>query len=178
LSSFAPFKKPDEKKWGTDNAIGANMQIDIKLALGAIDYAMVVVSKQTSNEWVFSTVRGGSGYGAVNDRNKPGAHPVSGNRAFGFQRDASGRLIFYVMGADRATRSSDAVGGVAIGFEMADKLWRSYQDRIVAFVNSNGGVARIDDENTISKRNDWDVVKLDPTIYDISDQPDWVRLFK
>ncbi len=175
--SFAPFKKSDLEKWKSSNATGTNIQIDVKLTEGVIDLAMVVTAKHTSSEWVFSTVRGGSGYFAINNRDRPGAHPVSGNRAFGFHQNDSGSLVFYVMGADRATRLMDRLGS-PLGFYYADQLWKSYQEKVAEFVNRNGGSAKVDTANTISNRHDWDKVKIDPTIYDTSNQPNWVPLPK
>jgi len=69
---FAAFKRSDVKKWESNNPIGNNIQIDIKVVeTKVIDLAMVVTAKHTSNEWVFSTVSGASGYKAINDRDNP-----------------------------------------------------------------------------------------------------------
>jgi hypothetical protein len=182
LTAFAPFHAEDEKKWNSRQPLNSILQIDIELLLpigganvplGATDLAMVVASRHTPQEWIFSTVRGGSGWWAINDRERPGAHPVSGNRAFGFRRNGNGSYTFYTMGADRASRGMDVLGS-PVGFRMADRLWRSYQQSVVEFINRYGGVARVDYENTISKRHDWDEVKDDPTIYDPTGQPEWI----
>ncbi len=96
-ASFAPFKPADARKWNGNDATGANILIDIKIVdtvVSATDLAMVVASRHTENEWVFSTVRGGSGWMAINDRDRPGAHPVSGNRAFGFEEARMARSCF------------------------------------------------------------------------------------
>lgn len=77
------------------------------------------------------------------------------------------------MGADRASRGMDVLGS-PVGFRMADRLWRSYQQSVVEFINRYGGVARVDYENTISQRHDWDEVKDDRTIYDPTGQPEWI----
>jgi hypothetical protein len=185
-SAFAPFKLDDQQKWNSNKPQGAVLQIDIEILLplgitdvpiGLTDLAMVVVSQRTSSEWVFSTVRGGSGWWAINDTDRPGAHPVSGNRAFGFRAEADGTYTFYTMGADRATRGMDSLAS-PIGFQMADRLWRSHQQAVVEFINRYGGVARVDYDNTISQRHDWDEVKNDPSIYDPSNQPSWLPVPK
>jgi hypothetical protein len=81
------------------------------------------------------------------------------------------------MGADRATRGMDSLAS-PIGFQMADRLWRSHQQAVVEFINRYGGVARVDYDNTISQRHDWDEVKNDPSIYDPSNQPSWLPVPK
>ena len=185
--AFAPLNLEDEKKWNSRGPLEAILQIDIELLLplgvadvplGVTDLAMVVVSQRTAEEWVFSTVRGASGSWAINDTDAPGAHPVSGNRAFGFRKDAQDdTYIFYTMGADRTTRGMDLVGSPA-GLRMTDRLWRSYQQGVVEFINRYGGVARVDYENTISQRHDWDEFKNDPAIYDATGQPEWLPVPK
>lgn len=181
-SIFAPFKLDDQQKWNSNKPLGSVLQIDIEvlvplgftdIPLGVTDLAMVVVSKRTSSEWVFSTVRGGSGWWAINDTDTPGAHPVSGNRAFGFREETNGTYTFYTMGADRATRGMDRIAS-PVGFQMADRLWRSHQQAVVEFINRYGGVARVDYDNTISRRHNWDEIKNDPGIYDPTNQPIWL----
>jgi hypothetical protein len=185
-SAFAPFKLDDQQKWNSNKPQGSILQIDIELLLplgltdvpiGVTDLAMVVVSQRTSSEWVFSTVRGGSGWWAINDTDTPGAHPVSGNRAFGFRKESNGTYTFYTMGADRATRGMDRLAS-PVGFRMADRLWRSHQQAVVEFINRYGGVARVDYDNTISQRHNWEDVKNDQSIYDPINQPIWLPVPK
>lgn len=177
ISKFEPFKRQDEAAWKTEDPDGAILLIDIKLAPGVSDLALVVTSMRDSNEWIFSTVRGGSGFKALNNRDNPGAHPVSGNRAFGFVR-GKGSWTFYTRGADRATRPMDEFWGIRgareIGFRQADRLWRSFQKKVVAYVNSHGGNAEIDERGTTSARYDWDKLKSDKKVYDLTGEPDWV----
>ncbi len=177
ISKFEPFKGQDEATWKAKDPDGAILLIDIKLAPGVSDLALVVTSMNALNEWIFSTVRGGSGFKALNNRDNPGAHPVSGNRAFGFARDRDG-WTFYTRGADRATRPMDEFWGIPeareIGFKQADRLWRTFQKNVVAYVNSHGGKAEVDELGTTSARYDWEKLKSDKTVYDASGQPGWV----
>src|SRR5438128_900427 len=127
LAKFEPFTAEDAVQWTADdpkNAAGSILLIRIYLVRDGvckvntlpkwacppgdvIDYGCVVVSEASRTRFRFSTVKGGSGWFAVNDRNKPGAHPVSGNREFGFSRRTAGGWSFYSIGADRATRPMD-----------------------------------------------------------------------
>lgn len=177
ISQFEPFKRQDEEAWKAEDPDSAMLLIAIKLAPGVSDRALVIASMNASNEWIFSTVRGGSGYKALNNRDNPGAHPVSGNRAFGFVRDEAG-WTFYTRGADRATRPMDEFWGIPkareIGFKQADKLWRTFQSKVAAYVNGHGGKAEVDERGTVSRRHDWDKIKSDKRVYDTSGQPGWV----
>ena len=175
ISDFHPFQDQDKPVWESDDPDGALVLINIKLAPGVVDYGLVVTSQDVSSEWRFSTVRGGSGFTAINDRNKPGAHPVTGNRAFGFH--GAGPWTFYTIGGDRATRSMDEFFGIPraneIGYGQADKLWKSFQKKLVEFVNSHEGEAEINVSATSSKRYSWDSIKGNRTVFDTSDQPAW-----
>lgn len=179
FAEFEPYEDADKKKWDSDKPNSSLLLIQIKLIPKVTDLALVVTSQDASNEWRFSTVRGGSGYKALNDRGNPGAHPVTGNRAFGFYKNEDNNgWTFYTIGADRATRPMDQFFGVPgasdIGFKQGDKLWRSFQEKLVTFVKSNGGVAEINATATVSKRHDWDAIKHNKAVYDTSDQPSWV----
>jgi hypothetical protein len=122
-------------------------------------------------------VRGGSGFTAINDPNRPGAHPVTGNRGFGFI--GAGPWTFYTIGGDRATRNMDEFWGIPganeIGYEQADKLWKNFQIKLENFVNEHEGVAEIKTSATTSKRYEWNSIKENKDIFDTSDQPKWVR---
>jgi hypothetical protein len=177
ISEIEPYKSADETRWKSDAPEGALVLINIKLTLSVTDLALVVTSMDSPNEWVFSTVRGGSGWKAINDRDNPGAHPVSGNRAFGFHQNGSG-WTFYTRGADRATRPMDEFWGIPgardIGFLQADKLWKSFQTKVANLVNTNGGKAEIDTKAVFSKRFDWESIRSNKRVYDTSGQPAWV----
>lgn len=177
ITEFEPFEQGDAAKWKSDDPHGAMLLLRIKLSRGLADLALVVTSMESSNEWRFSTVRGGSGYKALNNRSNPGAHPVSGNRAFGYFRSGES-WTFHTIGSDRATRPMDEFWGIPkareIGFAKADELWKSFQSKLVAFVVSNGGEAKVDAAATKSKRYEWDNIRNDKTVFDTSGQPRWV----
>lgn len=113
---------------------GAVLSIDINLLhLNAEDGA-VVLSESATDHWTFSTLWTPSDLD----------HPVSGNRRFGFSPvPGTGELIFYTRGADRVTTSGNNLIGQEM-FEGADRLWTSFQERVAAFVNANGGAATVE----------------------------------
>ena len=176
LTTFEPYKNQDQKLWDSSDPSGAMLFLNIKLMPGVSDMALVVCSQDSSNEFIFSTVRGGSGYKAINNRNNPGAHPVSGNRGFGFYKNED-EYTFYTIGADRATRAMDEFWGIPkakeIGFKMGDKLWKSYQRKLASFVNSNEGIAIVATETTSSKRYKWESIKTNKQVFNPSVQPKW-----
>lgn len=178
-AEFEPFAASDKQIWEGNNPRGALLLIRIYLAkngvcsiptlnnwacpagVTALDYGCVVVSEASSSRFRFSTVKGGSGWTAINDRTRPGAHPVSGNREFGFSKTGSGSYVFYSIGADRATRSMDAFWGISSlkdeGFLAGETLWRSYLTKLAELVNKNGGNAVI--RTPRSTRHDWQKIK-------------------
>jgi hypothetical protein len=91
-------------------------------------------------------------------------HPVSGNRAWGIfpATNSTGgtEYVFYTQGVDRITNFSDVVANSFLtslnikgGFDIANLLWESLQDKMVKFITDNGGSAQ----------------KYTPTIY----YPNW-----
>lgn len=195
LATFEPFEPRDAKRWSAADPSSAVLLIEIYLArngvcsvprdlprwacpanLTLLDYASVVVSEASPTRFRFSTVKGGTGWTAIADRSRPGAHPVSGNREFGFSPRAAGGYSFYSIGADRATRSIDEFWGQPSlrdqGFLAGDALWRSYQARLAAFVNANGGEAELGFAE--STRRDWNTASGDKSLYDTAGQPAWV----
>jgi hypothetical protein len=184
ITVFEPWMNRDAQLWNSGQAVGSVLMLEIiltnSLGVKVIDWAPVVTSQHETNEWRFSTVRGGSGWNAINDRNKPGAHPVSGNRAFGFVPSSEGPWTFYTLGADRATRPMDQFWGVPwaneFGFRKADELWRAFQQKLTDFVNANAGQARVKTEETHSNRYDWEQVRHDSSVYNTLGQPPWVAI--
>jgi hypothetical protein len=184
ITIFEPWINRDTQLWNSSQPLGSVLMLQIILtnAFGVkiIDWAPVVTSQYATNEWRFSTVRGGSGWTAINDRNQPGAHPVSGNRAFGYVPSSLGPWTFYTLGADRATRPADQFWGAPwareIGFQKADVLWRTFQQKLTDFVNSHAGQAQIKYAATHSSRYDWEIVKNDSSIYNTANQPKWVAV--
>lgn len=151
-SDFGPYDQAtDGKTWAKPDPTGAMMLFDIKNKLGAIplkprgdriERALVLTTygrrDPTHMAWRFSTV-------GADDTMKPdfsayGDHPVSGTREFGLRRRGA-QWVLYTRGADRATGGLiDRLSRNDI-FAGGDDLWKSFQDRAVAFVNANGGSA-------------------------------------
>jgi hypothetical protein len=98
---------------------------------------MVLVSEAAADHWVFSTIRAGA------PLLEGGAHPVSGNRAFGFWQREDGAFVFYTAAADRPTRGIDAMMQDKVVFPMADRLWRGLQTSIATDINQRGGRAEV-----------------------------------
>lgn len=141
-SEFAAYDPAiDGPVWTSTTPDGSVIFIDI----AGPDNASVVASGSSSRRWIFSPIR----------TPRSGEHPVSGNREFGYFRDKTGDLILFSRAADRTTGALETIGDF-ISYGAADQLWQSFQDKVVAFVNANGGAARI--EPRISKRLKWSVV--------------------
>ena len=123
-SEFIPYTVGDDDvKWTSSSPVGAVFKIDI---IGP-DNAAVVASLVEPRRWRFTTIH----------TEWSGDHPVSGHREFGVRTDADGTVVAYTRGADRAT---DGLGE-GIAFFGADRLWKSFQAKLVDWVNSNGGSA-------------------------------------
>ncbi|MFD5321478.1 peptidoglycan-binding protein [Streptomyces sp. NPDC127098] len=125
---------------------GAVVSIDMFSSGINVDDGSVVLSDIAPDHWVFSTLW------TPDD----GGHPVSGNREFGFVPGAAGEFVFHTRGADRTTSVVDSVAEATV-FGAAHRLWLSFQRRLAAFVNGNGGQATI--ENATSARYDWPTVQ-------------------
>ncbi|KMQ64456.1 hypothetical protein IVN40_05300 [Chryseobacterium indologenes] len=154
-SKFSPYDKwgvADQNLWNSSNPKNAVITIDI---LGP-DNGSVIVSKYNSGGWTFTTIFEPQYKG----------HPVSGNRDFGFVKNANGSYTFYTRGVDRLSyidgSNFQAVAnffGVpnAGPFGKADALWNSYQKMVSDFVNKNGGKAAPGKQEI--HRPDWNTVK-------------------
>lgn len=135
VSPFEAFDSGDDTDWksGTNPLLGTIMVFEIKVLVVGHDEAAVVVSEVGDLSWTFSPIEDG---GVITGF---GTHPVAGNRQFGM-RKVGGKLQFYTRAFDRVYPSlipeGEAFGG-------ADKLWRSLQANIVAFVNDSGGTATV-----------------------------------
>lgn len=148
---YPPAVFDDEEHW--DSSSPESTVLSIQMRMGTYlnpDDGSVVCSKRESNFWIFSTIYTDKDYG----------HPVSGNRQFGFIRDpaTAGGYIFFTRGADRATGILDDLPVTPL-FTMADLLWKSFQERLVDYINApaRGGSATV--STPISKRVFWPAVK-------------------
>ena len=126
-SEFIPYKWygiNDAPLWNSNNPIGAVIAIDIK----GPDNGSVIVSGSSSDKWTFTTI----------SEPKYGAHPVSGNRDFGYIQNPDGSYAFYTRGVDRLTsQDGETLRKYAnnFPFNQADALWKSFQKKINDFVN-------------------------------------------
>jgi hypothetical protein len=133
----------DVQRWQSADPVKAVFDIDIPGDNGA-----VVCSAHDATGWIFSTV----------EAPDPGLHPVSGHR--GWQifevKDATGVYIIHTMGADRKTKLAQDFFWA--GSMSQRKLWTSFQQRVAAFVNDNGGQAEIMDPEVHAMS--WEIVVI------------------
>jgi hypothetical protein len=133
-STFVPHKAGDATDWAAGGAapLGSLMVFKIPGPGGVVqEQGAVVTSASSPTMWVFSPVKIGPCC--------PGEHPVSGNRQFGIRSVGGGKYQIYTRAADRARDS--LVPGEDIVFKGADKLWQSWQARVVDYIRANGGSA-------------------------------------
>ncbi len=133
----------DKPIWNSDNPVGAVLRQDIK----GPDNACVVVSLSKPSGWRFTTVT----------TPDTGRHPVSGHREFFIGKDSvTGATYFIIKGLDMM---STGVAGLGLpfagswGFGQGDALWKSMREKVIRFINSNGGIAKTD--ITYSERVEW-----------------------
>lgn len=140
LAEFHPYKDnywDDTNLWNSNNALGAMLHLKM------IDDGTVIVTKHNHNsnfaQLYVKTLR----------TPLDGEHPVSGTRSWGIISDNNGEYCFYTSAADRITGALQTVAntwadrfGIYSGFDRADDLWRSLQDKMIDFINNNGGSAR------------------------------------
>jgi hypothetical protein len=133
---YNPASLRDKQRWESQTPEGAVVSIDMKALRGFLnlDDGSVVCSLFDTKRWIFSTLH----------TPEDGAHPVSGNREFGFFRTEEGWTMFYIRGADRATElHHDMANVIDVVFGAAEDLWKSYQKNLVKFIVDNGGSASI-----------------------------------
>jgi N-acetyl-anhydromuramyl-L-alanine amidase AmpD len=126
LTEFSPYDDSDAEKLASSNPKGAVFKLD----LFGPDNAAVVISAAEPQFYIVTTI------------NTPwsGDHPVSGHRQFGYVVE-DGKTTFYARGADRATLGFP--GTETAIFYGGEKLWQSFQRKLAAFINDNGGAAEI-----------------------------------
>ncbi len=147
ISDFSPYDAAvDGPVWNSDNPLEAVMKIDI----AGPDNASVAVTSFNPRGWRFSTVH----------TPDTGTHPVSGHRDFFIGRDSKNRKFYFVVkGLDMSSTGVAGLGfpiGGEYGFGKADELWVSLQDKLIAFINANGGSAA--KGGRYSERIDWRLV--------------------
>ena len=93
ITTFQPYYDPndninDATRWNSNYPTGSILHLNI-----SGDNGSVIVSSNLPNQWTVSTLR----------TPLDGAHPVSGNRTWGYDQRSDGSYVFYVSGADRLT---------------------------------------------------------------------------
>jgi N-acetyl-anhydromuramyl-L-alanine amidase AmpD len=126
LTEFTPYDDSDAQRLASSNPKGTVF----KLNLFGPDNAAVVISAAEPQFYIVTTI------------NTPwsGDHPVSGHRQFGYIAE-EGKTTFYARGADRATLGFP--GTETATFFGGERLWQSFQRKLGAFINDNGGAAEI-----------------------------------
>ncbi len=135
-STFVSHTPGDATDWAGGGAapLGSLMVFKIPAPLtgGVVqEWGAVVTSASSPTMWVFSPVK--------IDHLRPGEHPVSGNREFGIRSVGEGKYQIYTRAADRPT--DKIFPRESTVFKGADKLWQSWQARVVDYVKANGGSA-------------------------------------
>lgn len=136
VSTFGGYNSDDDGDWGSQSEalLGTIMNFEIKTLGPLYDDGAVVVSKTSSFSWIFSPIDDGNA-------GSSGTHPVAGNREFGL-REVGGHLEFYTRAFDRVYPLHVSLNESA-AFEGADKLWKSFQNKLEKYVVANGGKATI-----------------------------------
>jgi GH24 family phage-related lysozyme (muramidase)/uncharacterized protein YycO len=148
ISEFSPYDGGEAVVWNSGSPLGSVVHIEMKAFGGWInpDDGSVVVAEAAPDHWIFSTIW------TVMDM----AHPVSGNRQFGYTPADGGGYLFYTRGADRTTGLLD-LAAMSMVYSSAHNLWLSFQNAVAAFVNSQGGSATAGSATSI--RTPWPDVK-------------------
>ena len=138
----------ESKKWmNSSTSLGSILSIDM------LDDGSVICIQQDSSSWIFTTIQDPRNF----------AHPVSGNRAFGFYSNADGSYTFYTRGVDRMTNLIEAATRDLAKFtaemdllDLANPVWKSFQAEVSNYVAEIGGTATI--ETPVVERPDYDLI--------------------
>jgi uncharacterized protein YycO len=142
-SNFLPYAPGvDDAQWSSKAPVGAVYKILIPPG----DNGAVVGSLVEPLRWRFTTVH----------TPDTADHPVSGHREFGMRQGGDAN-VFYTRGADRTTGFIETFAD-RLAWRGADALWRSLQQKVADFVNTNGGAATVPDP--FSERFNWKVVDI------------------
>ena len=157
IAEFEPYEDlvvNDETLWNSANPFTALLHIDM------IDDGSVIISdyQVTPNlcRMKASTLNSPIDYD----------HPVSGTREWGIQSDPNGGFFFYTTAVDRMTQKFTEVVddiittfGGASGFSKGDDLWRSLQNKMMEFINTNGGQAQLYSNDYVAARPDYSAIR-------------------
>lgn len=136
IADFGDHDEPDQDftrdaNWETDNYFGVIKKFrayDSFAGVTIFDDLGVIVTKQTPNSWIFTTIH----------TPQTTNHAVSGHREFGFTDNGDGTYNIFIRGADVPTTLVDGVMQETI-FSGAEALWNSVMDNIIEFVTGNSG---------------------------------------
>jgi hypothetical protein len=157
LTKFSAYNKDENKLWLSNNPLGAILHLNFYVRLvgvsANVDEGAVVVSDYKPNYWRVSTI-----WTAME-----GGHPISGNREWGYCSTQGGGYIFYTKAADRLTRTW-ALPAKDMAYAAQHRLWVSFQQGILNYVNRNGGQAQV--LTPTANRYDWNQVagQYHPTV--------------
>ncbi|HWH42704.1 MAG TPA: papain-like cysteine protease family protein [Usitatibacter sp.] len=126
LTSFAPYDDVDARTLASANPLGTVLFLN----MFGPDDAAIVISDVKPQFYAVTTIH----------TPRTGDHPVSGHRQFGYIV-TGGVTTFYTRGADRATLGFP--GTESLIFKGGEMLWESFQRKLSAFINDNGGAAEI-----------------------------------
>ena len=163
-TQFSPYgetkrgRKIENEVWNRSSPLGAIMHLDLFVKKANVEDATVMVTQASQTHWVFTTVctpHHVHGVGLVGN----GSHPVNGNRAFRIRERSDGSHAFYTYAADRPNGVLEAAANFAGYYVLKgqDALWRSLQNKVAAFVHTNGGIATI--RKPVTRRFNWRQVK-------------------
>ncbi|WP_430409315.1 hypothetical protein [Kordia sp.] len=141
------FSIDDTDLWNSNNPMTALLTLDIP-----VDEGTVIVSDYSDSNFTVITL----------ETPWDSEHPVSGVRDFGFTQNSWGSYVFYTRAVDRMADAIDYVVANSpipndVAFFGSDALWNSFQEKLTAFVNLNGGTAQIN--NKESYRPIWEKIK-------------------
>ena len=135
VATFREYSLYDKNKWASSDPLNSIMVFDIGGNVNNpfvnIDDAAVLATSVTATSWIFSTIS------SPDD----GEHPVSGIRMFAILDNGDGTFTFYTKGADVLTGWLDEQLGDPDAFIEADKLWESFRDKLIEFIEEHGGQA-------------------------------------
>jgi hypothetical protein len=133
--------------WSNDNPVGAVVSIEVAGVGGVLglEYGAVLASKYKNSPslsyWRFSSIY----------TQWDSYHPVSGNREFGIKQ-VGPHWEFYTRGADRTSNTQYHINNLFV-FDGGHQVWLSFQRKLAAFINNNGGSAT--PLVAISQRYNW-----------------------
>ena len=151
LTRFNPYDQSEAVKWASPNPLGAVLRLDFRDQSVNVDDGSVVVADFQPNRWIVSTIWNESDW----------AHPLCGNREWGYFSTTPGTYIYYTRGADRIANSQMMIHnltprqrsiagkfillGKNLVYDGQRKYWTGFQQRIRHFVNDRiqSGKARV-----------------------------------